>query len=104
MCLAAESAPSAAVAPDLSIGTWPAPEKNFFWNQPLTPGVVKYSALATKVTRRGSVSGMKSQSAYDRWLLARIAGPEAGTFSAPSTCGRNTSFSQGPSAIHFRNQ
>ena len=39
------------------------PEKNFFWNQPLMPGVVKYSAFATKVTRRLRVSGMKSQSA-----------------------------------------
>ena len=68
------------------------------------PGDVKYSALATKVTRRGSVSGMKSQSAYDRWLLARIAGPSAGTFSAPWTCGRKTSRSHGPRAIHFRNQ
>ena len=33
-----DSAPSAALAPDRSIGTWPAPEKNFFWNQPLMPG------------------------------------------------------------------
>ena len=57
------SAPSAAEAPERSIGTWPAPEKNFLWNQPLIPGPVKYSALATKVTRRGSVSGMKIQSA-----------------------------------------
>ena len=57
------SAPSAAEAPDLSIGTWPAPEKNFFWNQPLMPGVLKYSALATNVTRRDRVSGMNSQSA-----------------------------------------
>ena len=47
---------------------------------------------------------MNSQSAYDRWLLARIAGPVAGTFSAPSTWGRKTSLSHGPSAIHFRNQ
>ena len=65
------------------MGTWPAPEKNFFWNQPLIPGLVKYSALATKVTRRVSVSGMNSQSAYDRWLLARIAGPSSGTLSTP---------------------
>ena len=86
------------------MGTWPAPEKNFFWNQPLMPGVVKYSALATKVTRRGRVSGMKSQSAYDRWLLARIAGPLAGTCSAPETCGRKMSRSRGPRATHFRNQ
>jgi hypothetical protein len=92
------------VAPERSIGTCPAPEKNFRWNQPLRPGVVKYSALATKVTRRGRVSGMNSQSAYDRWLLARMAGPDAGTFSAPSTWGRNTSFNHGPRATHLRNQ
>jgi hypothetical protein len=104
MRLAVLRAPSAAVAPERSIGTWPAPEKNFRWNQPLMPGVVKYSALATKVTRRGRVSGMKSQSAYDRWLLARIAGPVAGTFSAPETCGRKTIFSHGPIATHLRNQ
>ncbi len=98
------SAPSAALAPERSIGTWPAPEKNFFWNQPLMPGVVKYSAFATNVTRRCSVSGMNSQSAYERWLLARIAGPSAGTCSAPSTTGRKISRSSGPMAIHFRNQ
>ena len=68
------------------------------------PGVVKYSALATNVTRRGSVSGMNSQSAYERWLLARIAGPSSGTFSAPSTTGRKMIRSNGPIAIHFRNQ
>ncbi len=61
--MAAFRAPSAAEAPPRSIGTCPAPEKNFFWNQPLTPGVVKYSALATNVTRRVKVSGMNSQSA-----------------------------------------
>ena len=68
------------------------------------PGVVKYSALATKVTRRGRVSGMNSQSAYERWLLARIAGPSSGTFSAPSMTGRKMTRSNGPSAIHLRNQ
>ena len=62
--------------------------KNFFWNQPLMPGVLKYSALATNVTRRDSVSGMNSQSAYDRWLLATMSGPYSGTFSTPSTRGR----------------
>ncbi len=61
--MAAFKAPSAALALERSIGTWPAPEKNFFWNHPLMPGLVKYSALATNVTRRGKVSGMKSQSA-----------------------------------------
>ena len=68
------------------------------------PGLLKYSALATKVTRRGSVSGMNSQSAYERWLLARIAGPSSGTFSAPETRGRKTTRRSGPRAIHFRNQ
>ena len=104
MPLAEVSAPSAALAPERSIGIWPEPRKKFFWSQPLMPGVVKYSALATKVTRRGSVSGMKSQSAYDRWLLARIAGPSSGTFSTPAACGRKTSRRIGPRAIHFRNQ
>ena len=65
------------------------------------PGLVKYSALATKVTRRGSVSGMKSQSAYERWLLARIAGPCAGTCSAPSTSGRNIRLTGGPISTFF---
>ena len=84
------------------MGTWPAPVKNFFWNQPLMPGVLKYSALATNVTRRDRVSGMNSQSAYERWLLARIAGPCDGMFSWPLTCGRNTSLRTGPRAIHLR--
>ncbi len=99
-----DRAPSAAEPDARSIGTWPAPEKNFFWNQPLMPGEVKYSALATKVTRRGSVSGMNIQSEYDRWLLARIAGPSSGTFSAPSTTGRKMRRRNGPMAIHLRNQ
>ena len=47
---------------------------------------------------------MNSQSAYERWLLARIAGPSAGTLAAPSTWGRKTTRSTGPMAIHFRNQ
>ncbi len=83
MPLAELSAPSAALAPDRSIGIWPEPRKKCFWNHPLMPGVVKYSAFATKLTRRDSVSGMNSQSAYDRWLLARITGPSSGTFSTP---------------------
>ena len=56
-------APSAALPLVRSIGTWPAPEKNSFWNQPLMPGALKYSALATKVTLRGTAEGMNSQSA-----------------------------------------
>ncbi len=50
-----------------SIGTWPTPEKNILEKNPLTPGVVKYSALARKVTLRlGTSSGMKNESEKDR--------------------------------------
>ncbi len=66
--------------------------------------MVKYSAFATNVTRRDRVSGMNSQSAYERWLLARIAGPSSGTLSAPIVAGAEHDPSIGPSAIHFRNQ
>ena len=62
----------------------------------LDAGVVKYSALATNVTRRGITSGMNSQSEYERWLLARIAAPSSGTFSVPSAYGRKISLSNGP--------
>jgi hypothetical protein len=57
---------------------------------------VKYSALARKVTFRGSGSGPKKWSANDRWLLARMAGPSRGTFSVPSVHGRNSA-RNGPS-------
>ena len=86
------------------MGTWPAPEKNFFCSQPLMPGVLKYSAFATNVTRRGIVSGMNSQSLYDRWLHARMAAPSSGRCSSPSTRGRKTSLSTGPSRTSFSTQ
>ena len=73
-------------------------------SQPLMPGVVKYSALARKVTRRGTTTGMKNESQNDRWLLARIAAPSAGMFSRPSTHGRQTSLSNGPRTMSLRNQ
>ena len=98
------SAPSDARPPDLSIGTCPAPEKKVRCSQPLTPRPSKYSALATNVTRRGISNGMNSQSAYDIWLLARIAGPSAGTFSAPSVRGRKTVLSTGPINTHLSSQ
>ncbi len=68
------------------------------------PGVVKYSAFATNVTRRDSVSGMNSQSAYERWLLARMTAPSSGTFSPPSVCGRKMRRSSGPTNTHLSNQ
>jgi hypothetical protein len=65
---------------------------------------VKYSALATKVTFRLTISGMKIESTNDRWLLAMIAGPWSGTFSRPSTCGRKTARSQGPRTMYLSSQ
>ena len=70
----------------------------------MTPGEVKYSALARKVTRRRSISGMNTQSDAERWLLASTAAPVRGTFSAPVTCGRNTRRTIGPMATNLRNQ
>ncbi len=49
------------------------------------PLPVKYSAFATNVTFRLTISGMKIESENERWLLAMIAGPRAGTLSRPST-------------------
>ena len=43
------------------------------------PVPVKYSALATKVTLRRTISGMKIESQKLRWLLAMIAAPLLGT-------------------------
>ena len=87
-----------------SISTWPLPPKNTRWAKPFTPVPVKYSALARNVTRRRSAMGMNTQSAADRWLLAMIAAPVAGTCSAPTARGRNTSFAIGPTATYLRNQ
>ena len=42
------------------------------------PGVVKYSALARKVTLRGTITGMKNESEKERWLLAMITGRSSG--------------------------
>ena len=83
------------------MGIWPMPVKNHFLNLPLTPGWVKYSSLAGKVTRRESISGRKNESATARWLLASSAPPLGGMFSAPSTSGRKTSRSSGPRNTHF---
>jgi hypothetical protein len=95
---------SAAEALERSIGTCPALVKNAFRTNPFSPVPVKYSALARKVTRRFNESGMKTQSAAERWLLARIAPPVAGTCSVPSARGRMTTCRAGPSATNFRNQ
>lgn len=77
----------------------PTPLKKAAVNLPLTPGEVKYSAFAMKVTLRSSIAGRKKESENDRWLLARIAGPSRGMFSIPSTHGRNAALSGEPITI-----
>ena len=47
---------------------------------------------------------MKIQSEYERWLLAMIAGPVSGTFSAPTTFGRKIRFTGGPTITFFSTQ
>ena len=77
------SAAWAARPPDRSTGIVPVPTKNILISQPLIPLPVKYSALATNVTFRLTISGMKIESENDRWLLAMIAGPVVGHVVAP---------------------
>ena len=98
------SAAFAAEPPQRSIGICPTPVKNIRLSKPLSPLPVKYSGLARKVTCRGTISGMKIESENDRWLLAMIAAPSAGTWSAPSTRGRKSSRSQGPRSTYFSSQ
>jgi len=50
------------------------------------------------------MSGRKNESENDRWLLARIAPPDAGTFSSPLTQGRNSALRTGPSTILLSSQ
>src|SRR6187551_2484743 len=100
-----DRAPWAAEALDRSIGTWPTPDMNDFCNQPLMPLPVKYSILAGNVTLRDSFSGRKKESETARWLLARMAPPSFGMFSAPSMIrGRKNTFSTGPRKMCFINQ
>ena len=90
------SARSLASPPDRSTGICPTPLKKALLTRPFRPRPVKYSALARKMTLRGSGSGPKKWSENDRWLLARMAGPSRGTFSVPSAHGRNTIARNGP--------
>ncbi len=90
--------------PERSIGICPALVKNILVAQPLTPVPVKYSILAGNVMRRGTTSGRKIESEKDRWLLAKIAAPLVGMCSAPSTLGRQSTRTMGPTRIILSNQ
>jgi len=45
----------------------------------------RYSALPTKVMRRGSTEGSRNESMTDVWLGQRMAAPAAGRFLTPRT-------------------
>jgi hypothetical protein len=98
------SAACAALPPDRSTGIVPVLRKNWRISQPLIPLPEKYSALATNVTRRFTTSGTKIESEKDRWLHARITGPDAGTLARPSTWGRNSALSTGPKTTYLSSQ
>src|SRR6478735_1592090 len=71
-----------------STGMEPTDSKKAFMTLPLTPPVVKYSALAKKATGRGISAWTITLSKKERWLGATIKGPSDGTFSSPTTVGR----------------
>ena len=71
---------SAALPPLRSIGIIPMAGKMYFvFHESM------YSALPTKVMRRGSTSGRKNESITEVWLGQKIAPPVAGTWSMPRT-------------------
>src|SRR6476661_9914115 len=67
----------------------PTASKKDFMMRPLTPLVVKYSALAKKATGRGMRACTITLSRKERWLGATMNGPALGTFSSPMTVGRH---------------
>src|SRR6476661_5788801 len=71
-----------------STGMEPTDSKKAFMTLPLTPPVVKYSALAKNATGRGISAWTITLSKKDRWLGATMKGPSDGTFSSPTTVGR----------------
>ncbi len=52
------------------------------------PVPLKYSDLARKLMCRGADSGITTLSTKDRWLLARITGPDSGMWERPVILGR----------------
>ena len=78
-----------------STGSAPRAVNQVLVSHPRIPVPVKYSALARYPTRRGDMRGMAMLSMKDRWLLAMMNGPVAGTFSRPRTCGRKSSRNSG---------
>src|SRR3954454_14740135 len=93
--MAASPAPR---APERSTGSWPTPLKKAAVRRPFTPGVVKYSAFAMKVTLRSRTAGRKKKTEKEGGVLARMPGPSAGVLRRPSTQGLKATFSGPPMA------
>src|SRR4029453_5790827 len=72
-----------------STGMEPTASKKDFITAPLTPLVVKYSALAKNATGRGMSAWTITLSRKERWFGATMNGPSVGTFSSPMTVGRH---------------
>lgn len=50
------------------------------------------------------MSGRKIESLTERWLLAKIAAPDAGTLRRPTIQGRKIAFTTGPMKMYFISQ
>ena len=50
------------------------------------------------------MSGRNTESTNDRWLLARIAAPDAGMLRRPTIQGRQIAFVIGPITMYFMSQ
>jgi hypothetical protein len=74
------NAASLAFPPERSIGTWPTPLKKVRIQNPLKPGVMKYSSLAKNVIGRLTINGRKIESMNELWLIAIMTGPSANVF------------------------
>ncbi len=53
---------------------------------------------------RSIMSGRNTESMKERWLLARIAAPSAGTLRRPTIHGRKIAFRSGPITMYFISQ
>jgi hypothetical protein len=77
------------------------PRKNVREINPLSPVPVKYVSFAKKDTGLGANKVITTLSINDRWLLARITGPERGTFFRPIMVARNKALAIGPRVIRL---
>src|SRR6266699_6347014 len=89
----------AARGPARSICSWLVAFRYQAHSRAAGPDAVKYSDLAENVTGRSIISGRKTESTTDSWLAARMAPPDAGTWAAPVTFGRQMVCKNGPARM-----